>query len=79
MKQVCKARLYCPYCAYQEKDGYNKCGLTLDELKVVQEQSESKHKVIYSKEKRERESAKIYVTIANEIRPKSIQMKEDIS
>ena len=79
MKQVCKARLYCPYWAYQEKDGYNKCGLTLDELKVIQEQSESKHKDIYSQEERERESAKIYVTIANEIRPKSIQMKEDTS
>ena len=57
----------------------NGSGLTLDELKVIQEQSESKHKGIYSQEERERESAKIYVTIANEIRPKIIQMKEDTS
>ena len=57
----------------------NRCDFTLDELKVIQEQSESKHKGIYSQEEREKESAKIYVTIANEIRPKSIQMKKDIS
>ena len=71
-------KMYIPGKGWVRRSLNGSC-LTLDELKVIQEQSESKNKGIYSQEERERESAKIYVIIANEIRPKSIKMKEDIS
>ena len=41
--------------------------------RTIREQTQS---YLQPGRKRERESAKIYVTIANEIRPKSIQMKK---